>query len=158
MILRASIHYVLHIWTALRKYTFWFGLSCIETSIILSESPVKLWVLNWMFRLQCFLWKPNKLYGFNRDGEYKLFFFFLPSTWWNLVNPYQVLVKRPVGYESVCDTTQFNSSLCLYVCARIILLSFGICKKPFKWTNFYGQGFVHFVASESEICYRIFCP
>lgn len=41
-------------------------------------------------------------------------------------------MKQPVGYESVCDTAQFNSSLCVYACARIILLSFGMDKKPFK--------------------------
>lgn len=145
---------MLCIWTALMKYTFWFCLSCIETSGILSESPVKLWVLNWMFRLQCFLWKPNKLYGFNRDGEYKLFFFAF------------YLIKPSQSIPSFCETAcrlwiclwyySVLQSLCLYVCARIILLSFGIEKKPFKWTKFYGQGSMHFVAPRSQICYRIY--
>lgn len=36
----------------------WIFMNCIKTSILINKSPVKLWVLNYLFIKWCFLWKP----------------------------------------------------------------------------------------------------
>ena len=39
-------------------FFYWICMNCIKTSILINKSPVKLWVLNYLFIKWCFLWKP----------------------------------------------------------------------------------------------------